>query len=124
MQKIEWQKFGLALILLCLFIWGGSYVIKQGKTKQTTSQTQQVEIKTISYEGIEGKNALELLQKEHQVNFQTSDFGVFVTEIDGVKNASDTFWMFYVNGEMAPVAADKYVTKDGDRIEWRYEKAE
>lgn len=121
MKRVEWQKLGLALILLALLIWGGNYLIKQGKIKQVEKQAQ--EVKTISYLGIEGKNAFELLQKEHRVSFQTSEFGVFVTEIDGVKNTSDTFWMYYVNGKLAPVAADKYVTKKGDKIEWRYEKA-
>lgn len=121
-NETNWQKLGLALVLLAFLIWGGSYVIKQGKTKQAVQQTQETQI--ISYQGVEGKNALELLQKEHQVNFQTSDFGVFVTEIDGIKNTEDTFWMYYVNEKLAEVAADKYATKEGDKIEWKYEKVQ
>jgi len=121
-KETNWTKLGVALVLLGLLIWGGRYVIKQGVSKKAAWQTQ--EVKTISYLGVEGKNALELLRNTHQVDFQTSDFGVFVTEIDGVKNTSDTFWMYYVNDKLAEVAADQYVTKEGDKIEWKYEKAQ
>lgn len=120
-QKTNWSKLGLALVLLALLIWGGSYVVNQGKSKQTQQEAEQV--KTISYVGVEGKTALELLATEHQVDYQTSEFGAFVSEIDGIKNTSDTFWMFYVNGNLAEVSADKYATKAGDKIEWKYEKS-
>lgn len=120
-QKTNWSKLGLALVLLALLIWGGSYVVNQGKSKQTQQEAEQV--KTISYDGVEGKTALELLVLEHQANYQTSELGAFVNEIDGIKNTSDTFWMFYVNGNLAEVSADKYVTKAGDIMEWKYEKS-
>ena len=120
MKKIEWQKLGLALVLLALLIWGGAYVIRQGKSKESSAQTQETNI--ISYQGIEGKTAFGLLQEKHKIEFQESDLGVFVTKIDDIENTSDTFWMYYINGQLGGVAADKYVTKAGDRIQWKYEK--
>jgi len=33
----------------------------------------------------------------------------------------DKYWLFYVNGEMAPVAADKQEVKVGDKVEFRFE---
>jgi len=77
----------------------------------------------VSYDGVNGKTALELLQKSHQVG--TKDYagiGSMVIAIDGVK-AEDgkNFWGFYVNGTMASEGAGTYKTKAGEKIEWRLE---
>ena len=32
---------------------------------------------------------------------------------------SDQGWIYIVNGQMGDVAADKYILKEGDRIEWK-----
>jgi len=48
--------------------------------------------------------------------------GVFVKSIDGVENGTDNkYWQYWVNGELATVAADKKEVKVGDRIEWKFE---
>jgi len=51
---------------------------------------------------------------------------VFVGAINGVANDPNkkTYWMYYVNGEHATVGADKYVLRDGDHVEWKYEHVE
>ena len=122
-QKTSWQKLGLALVLLAVIIVVGYIVINQGRVKQEARQNQEQERKTISYEGVEGKNAIELLKENHQVDAQISDLGAFVSSIDGTQNSSDTFWMFYVNGKLSEVSADQYTTKTGDKIEWKYEQS-
>ena len=97
-----------------------AFIFKAKKSEEGQTQEQ---AKTVSYEGVEGKTALEILKETHQVEGQDSDFGTFVTSIDNTQNSSDTFWMFYVNGTLSGVAADKYTTKAGDKIEWKYEKS-
>jgi hypothetical protein len=83
--------------------------------KDNTTQSS-----TISYQGVEGKNALELLRVSHDVETQKFDFGELVTSIDGqASDPSANFWAFYVNGEMAQVGAGDYQTKSSDRIEWK-----
>lgn len=76
------------------------------------------------YDGQEGVDALTLLKSLHQV--ETKDFGAglgeFVQSINGIKPNADQFWAFYVNGKSATVGASSYVTKKGDKIEWRMEK--
>lgn len=75
----------------------------------------------ISYQGVEGKNALELLKSAHQVETRKFDFGEMVQSIDGVKAPATHFWAFYVNGELAPVGAGAYQTKSAETISWKLE---
>lgn len=78
---------------------------------------------SISYAGVEGRTALELLQENAEVEVSGSGENAFVTAIDGRVADSEQrkYWSFWVNGEMAQVGAGSYVTKDGDMIEWRIE---
>jgi len=92
------------------------YNPKAGGQKQAIASVQ-----TIAYDGQEGKTALDLLKEKADIQAEESSIGSFVTEINGIANSEDHFWMFYVNNDLAPVASDQYQTKDGDKIEWRFE---
>lgn len=76
------------------------------------------------YEGVEGVDAMSLLKEKFEV--ETEDFGSgigeFVSSIEGIAPARDEFWIFIVNGETSNVGASQYVTKIGDRLEWKLEK--
>lgn len=115
-----------AVILVLVLILGGSALGNHLQNKQDVagieSQASPTALKTISYDGQDGKNALELLKASNDVQTQDSSLGIFVSSINGTENTNDTFWMFYVNGQLAPTGADQYQTKNGDKIEWRYEK--
>ncbi len=50
-------------------------------------------------------------------------YGLFVTEVNGVEAATGTYWMFYVNGEMAPTGVDSTEIVEGAVYEFRMEKA-
>ncbi len=51
------------------------------------------------------------------------DFGVFIESIKGIKNGDEgKYWQYYVNGTLGDVAADKKILKNGDIVEWRFEK--
>ncbi len=133
-MKNEESSWGLVnfvavIILGAILIIGGSLVGSKVSQRQSEksiagllnefkSQIQKV----VNYEGVEGKTALELLQASHEVNVQDSSIGSFVTSIDGDENTNDTYWMIYVNDQLSPVGPADYVSKDGDKIEWRYEK--
>lgn len=95
---------------------------KQDESTQDEQTVQTTTLTSISYQGQDGKTAFELLDASHELEVQQSDIGTLVTKIDGVGGESDAFWLYYVNGEPATVAADKYQTKSGDLIEWRYER--
>jgi hypothetical protein len=122
-------NFIAAVILALIVIVGGSGLGKYVSNRQANqsiagieSQTTPAVLKTISYDGQDGKNALELLKVDHKVETQDSSLGSFVTSIDDTANTDNSYWMFYVNGELASSGADSYVTKNGEKIEWRLEQ--
>ena len=113
-KKLAFYIASVAIFIIGLFLIIPNPVVGP---KDDTSQTS-----TISYQGVEGKNAIELLKESHEVKTDKYDFGELVNTIDG--QASDpaaNFWAFYVNGEMAQVGAGDYQTKPSDTIEWKLE---
>jgi hypothetical protein len=54
-----------------------------------------------------------------------SGIGMFVEEINGVKNdtSAQKYWIMYIDGESASVGASGYVLRDGDIINWKFEKS-
>lgn len=47
--------------------------------------------------------------------------GFFVDEINGIKNESNKYWIYYVNETEASVGVSKYIIKEGDIISWKQE---
>lgn len=87
-------------------------------TTQQNSESAQNDI--ISYNGKDGIDALTILKENHTVESSTSEYGAFVNSIDGkAADSNTTFWAFYINGAMANQAADKTITKNTDKIEWK-----
>jgi hypothetical protein len=64
------------------------------------------------------KEALDARQITYET--KTYNFGVFVSSINGQVSGSDKAWIYFVNGQSAQVAADKYVLKPQDVVEWKY----
>lgn len=47
--------------------------------------------------------------------------GVFVRQIGEKKNGDGgRYWQYWVNGQFALVAADKYLLKRGDQVKWEF----
>jgi len=77
----------------------------------------------VSYDGVSGQTALELLKKSHQVEVKDyGDLGQMVVAIDGAAADSAHFWGFYIDGQMATEGAANYETKTGQKIEWKLEE--
>ena len=85
-------------------------------TNETLSSQQ---TNQISYQGMDGRSALDLLKVFHQVQTKDTSYGPMVIAIDGVQPDSSHFWGFYVNGQLADKGADQYITKNGDLVEWK-----
>lgn len=68
-----------------------------------------------------------LMRAAHENGFavESTYFGqydsYFVDAIAGV-GGEGKYWLYYVNGEMGMVGADKMMVKEGDMIEWRLEE--
>ena len=124
------RKFEIFVIVVIIAVIGIIYALTQkpatlGEVKeQAQPQQQEISASSVSYQGVEGQNAFELLKASHQVEFTHYDFGDFVTSINGVAADEDHFWSFYINGAQSQVGASAYVTKSSDLIEWKLEEIE
>lgn len=68
------------------------------------------------------KEAIE--QAGLKLDYSESDFGVMINSIgDKVGGQDGKYWLYYVNGGMAPVSADKQKIKAGDKVEFKFEKS-
>lgn len=90
--------------------------------------TQQVaeNVSKFSYEGEDGKTALELLkEKDPDAQVQGEGENAYVTAIQGREaDPATEFWGLYVDDEMAQVGAGTLETKDGQTITWKLEEIE
>lgn len=121
--------YGLvAIVAVAIAIFAGVGLVKDDKPasqEQTnqTAQTQQIASTDVSYQGVEGKNALELLKQLHQVETKSYEgLGELVTSINGVTADYSHFWAFYVNEQQSQVGAGSYSTKATDTITWKLEE--
>ena len=113
---------GLAIVIIALT----AFVVKDLKNlrrNQILGNKEEIQIpnKYISYLGQDGKTVFELLRKNHNVEFSKSDMGIFINSVDGLENSTSNFWLYYVDGIPGETSADKFITKNQQKIEWRYE---
>lgn len=113
----------LLWVVAAIILAFGLYLIIPARQAVNVGNGTEQQVANISYQGIEGKNALEILKETHQVETQVFGEDEFVTSIDGVKSDDKRFWLYSINGQPAEVAADNYQTKNGDTITWKYEQA-
>lgn len=116
------QKFIVGLIVAGLVFGFAITSIGQNETPQSqVTQSVQTNANQIQLVGEDGKNVLELLKKDHQVEFTESANGALINSIDGVNGTDKEFWLYDINGKPGEVAADKAITKNGDTITWKYQ---
>ena len=71
-------------------------------------------------------NLLRALELLADIEYTTSEFGAFVTEVNGVGGDSTKFWLWFWYDTEAeswaygPSAADFWVLHDGDVVAWEY----
>lgn len=117
------KKIEIFVIVTIIAIIGIVYAFTRPVQAPTTSQTaQQVPTSTVTYQGQEGKNALDLLNASHRVDSKHYSFGDMVTGIDGVSPDANHFWAMYVNDQFSQVGASAYVTKSTDTIKWQVDE--
>jgi hypothetical protein len=110
---------------IIVFVWANKEVTNTKKDINTqSSQTagennEKQKTEYLSYQGEDGKTAMELLKSEAEVETKSSSLGDYVTSINGNDGGGSKFWLFYIDGKEASVGADKYVTKSGETIEWK-----
>ena len=102
----------------------GQNTSQQNAMQERTETKKEPDTTTVAYHGQDGRTALEILKGIKTVETKVyAGIGEMVVSIDGVKpEDSSEFWAFYVDGKQAQVGADQYVTKKGEKIEWKLEK--
>jgi hypothetical protein len=68
-----------------------------------------------------GETVFDALSRVAKVEFKFyPGLGKFVTSIDNLRQTETAWWLYYVNGTLASIAADRYGLMDGDNILWKY----
>lgn len=96
----------------------------QSKPEETSAPRVQVTLTVKTEKGLssnkesynEGTKVLEVLKSHHKVELESG----MVTSIDGISQDSgkNTYWMYDINGEMAPKGVEEMTVKDGDTVEF------
>jgi hypothetical protein len=107
---------GVVIIILIISIFSYKDLQHYVRVKKTKNNQE------VHYLGENGKNVFELLQKSHDVEYSKTDLGIFIVSIDNLKSTGTNYWIYYIDGKMSNIAADKYVTKNNQIITWKYEK--
>jgi len=82
---------------------------------------------TFEAEFKEGMTAFDLLKEKTEesnivLKTKSYDIGLMIEAISDKENGdSGKYWLYYVNGEMPQVAADKKELKIGDNVEFKFE---
>lgn len=99
----------------------------------TSTQTQKIPVslsvldKTYNAEIPVGSTVYDLMTKiSSTTNFRFnaklfSGLGYFIDEINGIKNTSNAYWFYYLNGNRASVGISAYTLKPNDVISWKFE---
>ncbi len=75
----------------------------------------------LTFYNVEGNNVLEVTNATVKVQSDWYGNSVFVTSIEGVSSDAESglWWQYWVNNELAPVAANNFLVQDGDVISWK-----
>lgn len=116
----------LASLLLAVGLLAGCGTADEAPADDTSASSSVAsdDAPELSYEGVAGKTALELLvDADPTAIVQGEGENAFVTGIEGreAQESAKEFWALYVNGEMAQVGAGSLVTETGDEITWKLE---
>lgn len=73
------------------------------------------------YTEVYGSDVLNVTESILEVEMYWIGDLAYMTAIDGVANNPNDglFWQYWVNGELGPVAVNKYQLNDGDILEWK-----
>jgi hypothetical protein len=132
---------GITIIIIAL-IWllfsDKNSQIKQQDNQISQENAKQVELIIDNGEGSpeifqtrleKDMSVFDLLKNEAEVSnipFESKNYdsGVFIEGIGDKKNGeTEKYWLYYVNGQMPMVSADKYLLKAGDKVEFKFEKS-
>ncbi|SYZ74517.1 exported hypothetical protein [Candidatus Zixiibacteriota bacterium] len=112
-------KFGALILLIVLLAVSGCgkrrFHDKGAKAAPTDSLV-------VTVKGENGTSVFDLTARDHKIDYIETSSGIFIKGIDSVESNFQYGWLYSVNDSVAQVAADKYLTSDGDTIKWHFRK--
>lgn len=124
------------LVIFASLAFLGFQITKARNLNQQFRQATQVVQNTVTVvvdnaatlkrlKNIEGSNVyMALIEASKKGGFEVKskqyDFGVFVEEINGIKNTKEKSWIYFVNDVAGDVVADRKNLNPGDIVSWRY----
>ncbi|TWT14719.1 DUF4430 domain-containing protein [Streptococcus sp. sy010] len=126
------KLFSFVLVLFSFLLVACRQLTEQSVEEpnpQSSLVSEQVRVQLIVKFDQSSQEKTLTLEKEETImtilkaNYDVKEVNGFITAIDGVEQdeAAKRYWLFKVNGQMAPKGADQMVVKDGDVIEFYQE---
>lgn len=136
----------IAIVAIILVAISWTILLNGGRLFSKNQETELLQIKTegkvdliidsgdgspliFNIELKEGETAFSLLkEKSGEIGLiletKTYDIGTMIEKIGDKKNGDDgKYWLYYLNGEMPQISADKYLLKIGDIIEFKFKNS-
>ncbi|MBU2540210.1 DUF4430 domain-containing protein [Patescibacteria group bacterium] len=141
------KKFIYIIIGAVIIVIIGSWLILSSDFWQANVKENNVALETVGKEAVlvidygeenpktsvaefkEGMTAFDLLEEEAKklylaLKTKNYDIGIFIEAIGDKENGQDgKYWLYYINGEMPMISADKMIIKSGDKVEFKFEKS-
>lgn len=108
-----------AVVATAIGLGTWAYVGNLPSHKVTAIVDARNKVTELSYKGQEGRDALALLRQHAKVATKHYSFGDQVVSINGTEGSGPKYWTFYINGKMAEVGANSYITKNSDTLTWK-----
>ncbi len=124
MSRLNAAIILMLILLLCIGNASGTRVSSTKFAPQTTELHVTIDFgngTTLEFASVNGTTVLNATSSVVSVETDWYGDSVFVTSIGGVSNNPDAglWWQYWVNDELGPVAANKYIPQLGDEIAWR-----
>ena len=122
---------GLLIIsLFCFLAITSVHVTTSANVRIHENHTSNVEL-TIDYgnttqhmfSSLSGTTVFDILNQTSIITFSHYTYGKFINSINGIENNANNngyYWQYWVNDELAPIAADNYILSNGDQVLWKY----
>lgn len=95
---------------------------KKAQQSQQQKPATKEQAETVRFTAEADKSVLEQLKTHADVVTKDSQYGAYVDSINGkVGGDGGKYWTFYVDGEMAQIGAEAYITEGGEVVEWKFE---
>jgi len=119
-KKVRVAAFGL--LIICAIAGIVVFMTMRAPQHRYTPPISQQSNREVTYKGVPGKNALQLLQQKFSITTKHYEgMGDMVTGINGITPDAKHFWAFYVNGKLSQVGAEQYQTQPSDTLSWKIE---